>query len=182
MPELIAKTALTGQGPLIRGGSVLSELPLVQITSVAPYPGHEAAASAVLADQGLGFPAANRVIARGDTRIVWAGRGQAFLFGAPAPTGLAAHAALTDQSDGWCGLNLAGATAADALMRLVPVDLRPAACPPGTALRTGLNHMQVLLIATGAGFDIFVFRSMARTAWHELAAVLDALAARAALR
>ena len=41
----------------------------------------------------------------------------------------AAHAALTDQTDGWASLTLTGPHATDALLRLVPLDLRPAAFP-----------------------------------------------------
>jgi sarcosine oxidase subunit gamma len=42
--------------------------------------------------------------------------------------------------------------------------------------------MNAILIRVGAETaDLLVFRSMARTAWHEVEAALSALAARAAL-
>jgi sarcosine oxidase subunit gamma len=42
--------------------------------------------------------------------------------------------------------------------------------------------MSSVLLRTGTdAFEIMVFRSMARTAWHEVEAALTALAARAAL-
>jgi heterotetrameric sarcosine oxidase gamma subunit len=62
----------------------------------------------------------------------------------------------------------------------VPMDLRLAACPVGTALRTQVNHMNAILLRTGDyGFEIMVFRSMARTAWHEIETALHMVAARA---
>ena len=76
-------------------------------------------------------------------------------------------------------MSLSGAAAADVLARLVPLDLRLAACPVGTALRTQVNHMNAVILRTGDyGFEILVFRSMARTAWHELEAAMGMVAAR----
>ncbi len=93
---------------------------------------------------GLAFPAPNPSARRQSARLVWTGRDQAFLMGAdPAP--LAAHAALTDQSDGWAGLALEGAAAVDVLARLYPLDLR--AMPVGSAARAPLNHMSSVLHA-----------------------------------
>lgn len=180
MPELIAKSALAGQPPLTLAGLTLAEVHPGPITSVAPFPGQADAVAHMLKPLGLSFPAPNRVVSKDDARLVWAGRDLAFLIGAPAPDGLAAHAALTDQTDGWATLSLAGTNVIAALSRLVPIDLRTV--EPGGTARTALNHMQVILIHSGPdSFDIMVFRSMARTAWHELHAVLTALHARAAL-
>ena len=104
----------------------------------------------------------------------------AFLIGAEAPGALADHAALTDQTDGWATLTLTGPVAVDALMRLVPLDLRLSAFPVGRTTRAPLNHMQMQITRTAPdAFELMVFRSMARTAWHELAEVLEMLHARA---
>jgi sarcosine oxidase subunit gamma len=92
-------------------------------------------------------------------------------------------AALTDQTDGWSALAVSGAAAVDVLARLVPVDLRLAACPVGSALRSGLNHMNAVILRTGDhAFDVMVFRSMARTAWHELETTMSMVAARLAMK
>ena len=73
-----------------------------------------------------------------------------------------------------------GPQAADALMRLVPVDLHR--LTKGDAARAPLGHLQSVLICNAPGdFDILIFRSMARTAWHEIETAMQALAARAAL-
>mgnify|MGYP003900798831 CR=1 FL=1 len=103
-----------------------------------------------------------------------------FILTAALPSDLAGLAAVTDQSGGWAALRLSGPHAADALMRLYPLDLRAAHFPKDTCARAPLGHMQSILIAEEAGFLILIFRSMARTAWHEIEAAMQALTARAA--
>ena len=179
MPELIAKMALD-HAPVTKAGVTLAVLDAGPITSVAMLPGGAKALAKGLKTLGLGFPEPNRWAAKGAARIVWTGRDQAFLMGVPAP--VLDGAAVTDQTDGWAGLSLAGPGAVDALARLVAIDLRASTFPTGQAARVGLNHMSMILLRTGdEAFEIFVFRSMVRTAWNELAEVLDHLAARAGL-
>ena len=170
MPNLIAKTALQGVMSATHAGTTLAEVDPGQMTSIACFPGQLAAVTAALG----GFPAPN---SHGNG-LVWTGPEQAFLIGRPAPdlTGLAA---VTDQSGGWAALRLTGPMAADALMRLVPLDLRKFG--PGQAARAPLGHMQAVLMGQGDGVLILIFRSMARTAWHEIEAALKMLAARKAL-
>lgn len=180
MPELIAKSALSGHAPLTLLGTTLAEGHATPITSIAPFPGRMAQVKAALVPLGLAFPAPNTQSTHGDTRLLWTGREQAFLIGAQIPAALADHAALTDQTDGWAILTLQGPAAADTLMRPVPLDLRASAFPPGRTARAPLNHMQAILTRTGPeAFEVMVFRSMARTAWAELAEALEVLAARA---
>ena len=171
MPNLIAKSALSGQGSAVHAGTTLAEVTLGCITSIAAFPGQQPAVATAL---GQAFPAPN-THANG---LCWTGPDQAFLIGRPAPD-LAGLAAITDQSSGWAALRLTGSMAADALARHVPLDL--ARMAPGQAARAPLGHMQMILMAEQDGFLILVFRSMARTAWHEIAASLAMLAARAAL-
>lgn len=178
MAELIAKTPLWGQGAVRHGGVEMAELALGQVTSLAPFSGQEKAVSEALQPLGLTFPAPNSVSEAGGLRLVWTGRGQAFLMGA-APGDWAGIAALTDQSDGWARLSLIGEGAADVLARLVPLDFR--AMAEGRCARSMLGHMPLILISVAGGFHILVFRSMARTAWHEVEAAMKMVAARAAL-
>ena len=181
MPDLIAKSPLAGRAALTLAGVTLAEADLGQITSVAPFKGQDKALAKALKALGLSFPAPNQVSSKGDVRLVWTGRDQAFLIGA-APQGLDGLAALTDQSDGWAALSLDGPGAGDVLARLYPMDLRAAAFPVGRVARAPLNHMSSILMRPGPyNFEILVFRSMARTAWHEAEAAMRALAARAAL-
>ena len=130
---------------------------------------------------GLAMPSPNSFADKKGARIVWTGRDQAFLIGVAPPE--MEGAALTDQTDGWSTLTLSGAAAVDVLARLVPVDLRLAACQVGSALRTGLNHMNAVILRTGDySFEVMVFRSMARTAWHELETTMSMVAARAGVK
>lgn len=180
MPELIAKSALDGRS-LTLGGVTLSEVEVGPITSVAVYPGGTKAAAKGLKTLGLAMPGPNSFIEKKGARIVWSGREQAFLIGVEPPA--LEGAAVTDQTDGWAVLGLAGAAAVEVLARLVPVDLRLAAFPVGTALRTQVNHMNAVILRTGDyGFEIMVFRSMARTAWHELETAIHMVLARAGVK
>lgn len=176
MPDLIASPALR-RPAVTHGGTTLSLADPGPITAIALMPGQQKAAAKALKPLGLAFPAPNRTATSGAARIVWTGRDQAFLIGVPAPD--LGGIPVIDQTDGWACLSLEGPLAAEALMRLVPLNLRLMA--EGEAARAPLNHMQMVLWPTAQGFAVLVFRSMARTAWHEVEEALQALAARAAL-
>jgi heterotetrameric sarcosine oxidase gamma subunit len=180
VPELIAKSPLSGVWPVAHGGLRLSEHLLGPVTSIAILPGQDKAVARGLKPLGLGFPPPNTFTTAGEATLVWTARNQAFLMGVAALT--ITGAALTDQSDGWAALRLEGPTAPDALMRLYPLDLRLQSFPQGAAGRAPLNHIQSILMRTAPYvFDILVFRSMARTAWHEIDAAMKTLAARLSL-
>jgi heterotetrameric sarcosine oxidase gamma subunit len=176
VPELIAKSALEGRS-LSVGTVTLAEIDVGPITSIAVFPGGAKAVAKGLKALGLAIPEANTFAEKKEARIVWTGRDQAFLMGV-VPVALDG-AAVTDQSDGWAVLSVGGAGAADVLARLVPMDLRLAAFPVGRAARTQLNHMNVVILRTGDhAVEIMVFRSMARTAWHELETAMHMVSAR----
>ncbi|KPQ08535.1 MAG: sarcosine oxidase, subunit gamma [Rhodobacteraceae bacterium HLUCCA12] len=165
--------------PRVLGDCRLSPLPLERITAIQPFPGRTAAVDAALKAMGLAFPAPGELVETAPARIVWAGRETAFLFDLSVPDGVAADAAITDQSDGWAGLRLEGGDAAAVLARLVPVDLRLSAFAPGRSLRAPLNQMPALILRTGAeAFEIRVFRSMIETAVEDLSAAMTSVAAR----
>jgi sarcosine oxidase subunit gamma len=179
VPELIAKTALAGK-TLVVAGTVLAEVDHGVVCSIAPYPGQRDAVGDVLKALGFGFPAVNSFTMQGQAMIAWAGREQAFLIGVDCPD-LSGLAAVTDQSGGWISLSLQGPLAVQALARYVPMDLRLSAFPVGAAARTPLYHMSMVLLRVAEdGFRLMLFRSMARTAWHEIEVALKTLAARAA--
>lgn len=177
---MIAKLPLGVTG-LTHGQTTLGEWPLPRMTSVAPFQGQDGAGAKVLKSMGLTFPAPNSTSTADDVTLIWTGRNQAFLLNAdPAP--LAGSCALTDQSDGWAALVLSGPGAEAVLARLIPVDLRAEAFPVGHTARSGLNHMSLILWRTGPfAFTVLVFRSMARTAWHEIEDAMRMVAARAAV-
>jgi heterotetrameric sarcosine oxidase gamma subunit len=180
VPELIAKSALEGRS-LTLGTVTLAEEAVGLITSIAVLPGGAKAVAKGLKGLGLAMPEPNSFAEKKGARIVWTGRDQAFLIGVEPP--VLEGAAVTDQSDGWAVLAVSGTGAVDVLSRLVPMDLRLAPFPVGQAVRTGLNHMNVVILRVGDyAFEIMVFRSMARTAWHEIEAAMQMLAARAGMK
>jgi heterotetrameric sarcosine oxidase gamma subunit len=180
VPELIAKSALEGQS-LTVGTVTLAEVDVGRVTSVAVLPGGAKAVAKGLKALGLAMPEPNSFAEKKGAQIVWTGREQAFLVGVEPPA--LEGAAVTDQTDGWTVLALSGAGAVDVLARLVPMDLRLPAFPVGRAVRTQLNHMNVVILRVGDhAFEIMGFRSMARTAWHELEAAMQMLAARGGMK
>ncbi len=167
MVDLIADGAARGL-PVTLGRASLVGFDPGPVTSIAPFPGRAVP----------GFPTPGQVVAQGAGRMVWAGRGMAFLIGAPAPD-LQGQAAVTDQSDGWVWVTLSGADAVAVLARLVPLDLRPQAFPAGTTARSTLGHLPVLLIREAVDtFRIAAFRSMAGSLVHDLTGAMRAVAAR----
>ena len=180
MPEPIAKTALEGRSAAL-GGVTLAELAVGPILSVAVLPGGAKAVARGLKALGLAMPDPGSFGEKKGLRIVWTGRDQAFLIGIGSVA--IEGAAVTDQSDGWAVLGLSGVGATDVLARLVPLDLRLAAFPVGRVARSGLNHMNAVILRTGDyAFELMVFRSMARTAWHELETTMSMVSARAGVK
>lgn len=180
MPELIAKSALDGRS-LTLAGVTLAEVSVGLVTSIAVFPEGAKAVAKGLKPLGLTFPKPAQFGEKAGARIIWTGRDQAFLTGVAAPA--LEGAAMTDQSDGWTVLAVTGAAAVDVLARLVPMDLRLATFPVGNVLRTQLNHMNVVILRTGDhAIEIMVFRSMARTAWHEIQTAMEMVAARSGIK
>lgn len=182
MAKLIAKSATGDLLPLTVGGLTLSDATPRRLTALSLWPGAEAAADARLRAAGLGWPAPDRAVKGAKGLCLWAGRDQAFIADQPLPAGIEAHGAVTDISDGWAVLKLTGTDAAEVLARLVAIDLGPRAFPEGASARTGLGHMMALVHRSSSrSFTIYVFRSMAASAIHEIEIAMRSLAARAAL-
>ena len=180
MPELIAKSALEGRS-LILGTVTLAEVSVGPITSLAVFPEGTKAAAKGLKALGVSMPEPGTFVEKKGVRIVWTGRDQAFLLGVKPPT--LEGAAIADQSDGWATLGVSGIGAVAVLARLVPIDLRLSAFPVGRVLRSQVNHMNAVILRVGDyAFEIMVFRSMARTAWHEIEEAMHTVAARAGVK
>ncbi len=180
MAELLAKTACDGLLPLTVGVLSLTESAPVVLTTLAPYRGQQQALDkAMVAAHGLGFPGVNSSTQGKGARAIWFGRDLALLIGPEPDPQLAQHAALSDQSQGWAVVELAGAGAEDVLARLCPVDLRPSAFPVGASLRTEAKHMMASVSRLNEDrFQIMVFRSLARTLIHDLKTAMEARTAR----
>lgn len=178
MAELIATSAFGTMLPISTGSVTAREHRFDAITSVAPLRGKAAqCADGLQAQIGLGLPETGHVLSQGDTHVSWAGLGQFFVFG-PALSSVDG-AAVTDQTDAWAVLSLEGAGAVDVLSRLTAIDLRPSVSAAGQAARAQIGHMNALILCLAADhFKLLVFRSMAKTAAHEVADAMRHLAAR----
>lgn len=181
MIELKPLSPATGLLPLDIGGVTLREAEMAALTLIAPYMGREAQLTKALeAAHGLGWPQAGETTQSGDAWLIWFGRKQAVLVGAAASAKLAAHAALTDQSDAWSCVLLEGAGARDVLARLTPLDMRDVAFPVGATARTEVFHMACSITRIEAqSWQIMGFRSMAKTLVHDLQVAMEGVAARA---
>ncbi|MBW4707752.1 sarcosine oxidase subunit gamma [Roseobacter sp. YSTF-M11] len=180
MVELVAKSPCAGLLPMTVGEVTLSEVDLGVLTSVAPFKGQRKAASEALKEaHGMALPAPNRATGREQARAIWFGRDMALLAGPLPDTSLTRTAALTDQSDAWACVTLAGRPAEDVLARLVPVDMRAAHFKRGHTVRTQIMHMNGSITRIGAeSFLILAFRAMAATLVHDLKQAMEGVAAR----
>ncbi len=104
--------------------------------------------------------APNRFLVQGDR--------EAALPSALAPL-LDGIAAITDQSDLWHTVTIAGPTAAGLLARIVPVDLDGSVFPAGSLALTRGSHIDVRLWRLGeTEWELAVTRSHAATIAHAL--------------
>jgi heterotetrameric sarcosine oxidase gamma subunit len=177
VPDLAAADPLDGLDlPRTAGGSTLAALPSVARWAVAPFAGREAAVAAAL---GAALPPCAATPCPAG-RVLWAGD-RLWLVEGEAPALDPADAAVVEASDAFAGLVLTGPAARDVLARLVPLDLDPAAFPPGAVARTLLRHLPLVLVAASDGFELLVPRSSAGTAVRDLARAMTAVAGRAAM-
>ncbi|SDK31036.1 sarcosine oxidase subunit gamma [Aliiruegeria lutimaris] len=178
MTVLTPQRALDGQ-ELRHGNLQLSTVALGRVTWVAPYPGEETALSHALQSAcSMSFPGPGESRESTAGRILWSGRAQALLIGPHPSAAIEKCAAVVDQTDGWAAMRLGGASAAQVLARLTPLDLRPSHFPRGRTARSLLGHVPVLLVAIENGFEIFVMRSMSETVRHEIETAMRSTAAR----
>ena len=176
--------ALTARAPLggyaeTFGAIALAEETGLALVSAAVPQGGDAAFATALAD---GFAASRPAI--GDTaaggrygaRILGMQPDQMFILfeppdrDRPAETvagALGAAAYVTDQSDSWAMLRIAGAGVRSALERICPLDLDDAAFPEGKVARTAMEHLSVIILRDGAdSFLLMSPRSSARSFLH----------------
>ena len=177
MANLIPQTPAQGLLPATLGTVTLSEVDLGPVTSVMPFKGQERAVSAALKDAlGIGLPAPNRMVSKGDARALWIGRGQALVLGTCSEL---PGAACVDHSAAWVCVALTGADVEPVLARLVPLDLRRAIFKTGHTARTLVGHMTCSVTRTGATtFEIMAMRSMAGTLVEDLERAARLVAAR----
>jgi len=84
-------------------------------------------------------------------------------------------ASVSDQSDGYAVLRLAGPKLRDTLAKLILIDVHPRVFKPGDVASTVAAHVGATLWRLPDGpdgapvFEIAVFRSLAASFWHALA-------------
>lgn len=173
MVELIARSPCKDLLPITIGTVTATEVDPGPATLILPR------GKGPKTVNGLEPPAPGRMTARGAARLLWFGHGQYLLLGEAPDPGLSADAALVDHSDAWAMVRLDGAGAEAVLARLIPLDLRASAFPPGHTARTEIAHMAGSVTRLGGGaFLLCVFRSMAATLVHDLQTAMQALDAR----
>ncbi len=173
MANLIALPPCAGLLPVREGGITVTEVTHDRLMSVAPFAGKAKAVSdAIKAQVGSGLPAPNRKTGP----VQWFGHGTWMVSGAVELDGFAA---VTDQTDAWATVQIAGDGVEDVLARLVPVDLRATVFKKGHTARTMLAHLSVCVTRVGpVAFEIMVMRSMAATLVHDLQVAMRGVAAR----
>ena len=177
MDKLQATSPCAGLLPITIGALSVAEMDAGVVHSVTPFAG--ASGCALGRALGMPFPAPLQSTTDGDARLVWVGRGEALLIGRVPDPSLGAYAAVVDQSDAWAVVTLTGAGGADALARLVPVDMRLSAFGLGATVRSHVGHMNASITRLDdETIMIAVSRSMAGTLVHDLARALEAVAAR----
>jgi len=120
---------------------------------------------------------AGRVAFAGTGPDVWLASQEqgAIGFAAALERDLGAAASVSDQSDGYAVLRLAGPMVRNTLAKLVSIDVHPRAFKVGDVASTMAFHMGVMLWRLEDGsddspvFEIAVFRSLAGSFWHALA-------------
>ena len=180
----MAEFALTARTPLDGyeksfGSVTLAEVSGLSLVSAAvPQGGDDAFAAALAAGLGAARPATGDSAAgeRYGARLLGMQPDQLFiLFAAPDPDraagtvaeALGPDAYVTDQSDSWAMLRIAGAGARAALERICMLDLDDAAFPEGRVARTVMEHLAVIILRDGPdSFLLMSPRSSARSFLH----------------
>jgi sarcosine oxidase subunit gamma len=165
-------------------GTTLAEVPDLALVSVAvPLGGRAALAAALAGAWGLDLPEVGGTTAApaAGVRLLGLAADQALAL-LPRPDGLAAPAVaaaldgaayVTEQTDAWVVLRLAGPRARAALERICPIDLHPAAFPEGRVARTVMEHLGAVVVHEAP--DTFLLMSASSSARSFLHAVETSL-------
>lgn len=181
--QLDAEPCLGGFHETI-GGTALAEVTDFAIVSIAIPQGGDAAFEAALAkayDLKRPAPGRSTLSSDGSARCLWTSADQLFLLledsspnaAADVRKELGGTAYVTLQSDNWVALHLAGEKARDALERICPIDLHPAAFAEGQVARTAMEHMGAFVLRNGV--DSYLLLSASSSALSFLHAVETSL-------
>jgi len=175
---LKARAPLDGYARTFGTISLAEEAGLSLVSAAVPQGGDDALAAALAAGLGAARPATgdSALCDRYGARLLGMQPDQMFiLFEAPDPDraaetvgdALGPAAYVTDQSDSWAMLRIAGAGARAALERICMLDLDAAAFPEGRVARTVMEHLAVIILRDGTDrFLLMSPRSSARSFLH----------------
>lgn len=183
MTDLTPITALGASEPRSEtfGALTLVENAGLALTSVALRKG-----GAAPHPFGLTLPSAGQAVAGPDIAAFWIGRDQWMIEAAgkgetdfaAAVRAEATGCSVTEQTDGFTAFEItshAGAAPIEALMSKL-VNLDAAAFVPGSATRTGLEHMTVFLVRRAEDrLAVIGMRTLAQALWHALSAATKRL-------
>lgn len=188
MPDLKPITALGGATPrtVAHGALTLEENTGLALASLALRRGSTEPTPFGLRLPGPGLWAGNHTAA-----ALWTGPGQWLVEGpGRAGTDFAAEVAaacpgcsVTEQTDGFAAFEVRSGAGEAPILALMAklMNLDPSRLGPGTATRTGLEHMSVFVVRRAADRLALVgMRSAARTLWHALETAASRLAEPAA--
>lgn len=170
--------------PIEIGEAILTCNQPENILSVAPFKGQGmAVGEAMKVAIKINLPPVGSVTSRNGIRVMWSGQGQWFVVGefdlGWLSDALHTNAAVTDQSDAWIALTLAGKDAGEVMSRLCSLDLSELA--QGQTARAEFAHMMSCITPTLDGFEIMIMRSFSKTAVQHIQKVMVKLAAQRAL-
>lgn len=131
------------------------------VSLATPLGGDDALAAALQSAYGIAPPPVGQTATstNGDVTLLRLTQDQMFALFTTEPatdpvatvrTALADSAYLTDQSDSWAGLRLAGPAARTALERICPLDLAAASFPAGRVARTVMEYLAVIIVCEAA--------------------------------
>ncbi len=203
MPETLAlstpwpaRAALAGQHAVTTvdsDGTIgvdLSEQPVRHMLLVMARPGmSRATMETIQSITGLALPETPRRVANPHAAAVWSGFEQwlvmseeedAHLMITGLTAALTGKASCSEQTDGRVVLRLSGPRARRALMKLVGIDVHPAAFPIGAAAMTPVAHIPCHLwrLDDAAGAPVYEIagpQSSAGSLWHAIVAAASEL-------
>ena len=185
MPEytLTALSALNGYKETFDGVALVELTDLAVVSIATPQGGEDALLKAVENNYGVTVPQPGKanLSKDGSTRFLGMSPDQMFaIFDHAKPDAVDVVAEklkdtgyYTLQSDNWVGLRISGPKCLDALERISPIDLSPAAFPVGSVARTSMEHMGVIVYPEDA--DSFVLISASSSAASFLHAVVTSI-------
>lgn len=176
MTDLIPHTALGGTTPrqLRLRDLTMTERPDLALAWLARRQG-----APLPAPFGLELPGPGGWHQGGDHAAFWTGPDQWMIEGpgraledfALAVAKAAPGASVSDQTDAWVAVDITATSGAAGIEALLPrlVNLDPRRLAPGSATRTGFEHLSVFIIRRAADhLTVLGMRSAAGSLWHGL--------------